>query len=847
MMEDLIAQYLERALEQRAEGETVDLAKLCEQHPECIPEVERLLRIDRLLEDDHGDEAPSDPLLGSVLGERYELLECIGVGAMGAVYRAKDRTLQREVAVKLLQNGLFASPERHERFVREARVLASLRHANIVEVFDHGRVDGGVHYIVMECLVGVPMAQILQQAEVDTAAGDRRLDSEWLLKHFDVEVPGLSYLPQAVYWCRQVAGALVEAHREGIAHRDVKPTNVFIDRSGAAILLDFGIAAKHGDGSLTAQGSTVGSPWYMAPEQAGGERGGTQQARELVDVYGLCATLYHLVTLRPPYEGDYASVLVQLGERDPVPPGAVRPELSRDLCAVIEKGMERDPARRYASMQELGADLQALYEQLPVVARPIGKVGRWARSVRRRPAPYLAAIAMVVAVAVTIPAVSWMRDNAHAQSEATRSALLAAKSRLAPPIAFEGSFEMRPNLDPDDRARYLAQLAEVLRIDPEDLFARLVRSGLLLDAGELAASLADIEWIANRHESPFMQAMRRRHASIDASKPGVLGLDLEGLPAPQTDPDRVVLGFQLYRHKLIADADRVLAGSDSEHARNLRLGSMRTLGEKQWYGEGDRSILEELFVEADMLERQQGGATARSLYYRGAAMMLLKQWQPAVATLERSRRLCPDSYGTHWNLGGARLQLSQFQLAREATEMAHKLRPGNFNAVTQLASILAELGEFDRATVLVEKLPASGHLLEPWHRPFYLGFVEALHATDLFGRSRVGEWRAREAAALSHYQAALALVPDGSFDQDQIRWNMSVLLVEADPLARVAVLLTQLNEQPGSRLYMLALKAAFDDSGLVDDPDLRRAFGLFFERQIRRVFPPAPVDAGKPK
>ncbi len=850
-MDDRVEQYVARALEDRAAGRAVDLTMICADHPELIPEVERLLRIDAVIDAPTADgEAATfaDPLTGSVLDDRYELHDCIGIGAMGSVYRATDRTLRRAVAAKLLQNGLFASQSRHERFEREARVLASLRHRHIVDVYDHGRSPEGLHYIVMEHLVGVPLSAILQQAEMDAtdshvarpatdaASIGRRLDSGWLRRHFDLEARGLGYLPQVVHWCRQVASALEAAHAAGVMHRDVKPTNIFVDGEGNAILLDFGIAAKAGDGALTAQGSTVGSPWYMAPEQVG-SRG---ELTEQVDVYGLCATLYHLATLRPPYEGDYDDVLRQLATTEPAPPARVRPELSRDLCAVIEKGLERDPRRRYGTMRQLADDLQALTEQLPVRARPISRPTRWLRAVRRRPAPAVAMLLVLLAVAVTIPVVSHAGSVARAEAAAREERYQDGISALAPAMAFEGSFELRPRLDADEREGYLAQLSTILQLRPDDLFARLLRSALLLDRGgrdSVDDSTADIRWIVERHESPFLRAFLRRYEAVDTTRPGVLGLDLDDLPAPQTEADRVVLGFQLYRARKTEAAMQALEPATGVHARNIRLGLLKGRGKAAFFENGDRTLLTRLLVESELLEREQGCATARNLYYRGSALLDLRDYEGAETALALALQLCPAAFGTNFNLAIVRKELGQPDAALDLILAAKRLRPQNLNAVALIAELLAQIGDFDAAVAAIDGMERSGHLVEPWHRDFYRGFIEALRALQLFGEGRFEDALAAETIALDHYRTALAAVAPGTADHRTITQNIELLvLVETTPAQRVEKLAELLRERPTSSAHMQALANAVKNAdALVPDPDVRRALAEMLELQAQTL------------
>lgn len=586
MREGRLEELVERALDMRAAGQVVDFEFLCREDPELAPELRRIVDLD-----DAVDFVPSeDALVGTRIDGRYVVHRCIGVGAMGAVYAATDLNLNRGVAVKVLQNGLFASQERHERFTREAQVLAALKHPNIVRVYDHGRAEAGLHYIVMEHLRGVPLASVLHQAEIDGRKTSRALDGAWLRQHFDIEIAGLSYIPQVVFWCSQVADALRVAHEAGVTHRDVKPTNIFIDEGGSAILLDFGIAAREGDGTLTAQGSTVGTPWYMAPEQVGGRARVSKRA----DVYGLAATLYHLATCRPPYEGDYAEVLAQLLHSDPKAPRRVRPELSRDLCAVIERGMERQPRRRYASMSDFADDLRALYRQLPVRARPVGRMARVLRSARRRPGPWVAAVLTILAVLVTIPLAKSWAESERTELDARAGARRALLAGLAPSCAFEGKPSARRLLPRVERERDLAQLTDILAIDGADRFARLLLSALLLDGGDHAASVLELERVCESPPTELQRALMQRYRAMDVDTSSVVELALSDLPVVESDVDRLMLGFQLKRQKRDEEAEAVLAPAQILPARNVRLGVLLVLAHKAFVASEDRSSFEVL-------------------------------------------------------------------------------------------------------------------------------------------------------------------------------------------------------------------------------------------------------------
>lgn len=830
-MDDLIAKYVQQALEADAEGREVDLDELCSEHPELITAVKESLRLDEEL----NFQTPVDPLLGDVLDGRYELHTCIGAGAMGAVYRAMDRSLNREVAVKVLQQGIFTSDQRHRRFVREARVLASLDHPNIVGIFDHGCSEKGHHYIVMESLVGVPLSPILQQAELEASeSGFGYPSGSWMRERFDIDVPALDYVPQVVSWCGQLAEALAAAHRAGVTHRDVKPSNIFIDTSGVAILLDFGIAAKAGDGSLTAAGSTIGSPWYMAPEQATNR----DAATELVDVYGLCATLYHLVTFRPPYDGDYAEVLNKLVTSDPIPPGNLRRELSRDLCAVIEKGMERNPAHRYGTMEELGDDLRALCAQMPVRARPISRASRLLRRIRRRPGPVLAVVALILAVALTIPVAASFWDAAHARAVADDTRYVELFAAVPPSLAFEGSFEVRLKMDAAERDRHIAHLGAILELQPDDHFTRLLRSALFQDKGDHAASTADLVRIQGDVGTEYMRALVARYRALDPSRKGILALRFDGLPDPQTKVDKLVAAFHLYRRKEYQDAEQLLAGATSLHARYLRLGTLMTIGKRRFYAKNDRTdrdrtLLDTALSEATGIEQAIGRDTARTKYIRGTVLLVLDELEGAIAALRRSWVLCPDAYGTNYNLGCALQWTGHLDTALEYLRRAQTLRPWNLNAGYQIARLKATQGDRAGAIAIVNSMPKTGHLIEPWHRDQLLGFIEGQRATVLFGQGKAAEARAAAEVAMSHYKACAAMIPPSSPHRNMLEQSVKLLLNDEPPIEQARRVIALLDDNPLDPVFLSVLATVF---GRLDmDEELRKDMVKFIKSLSLRL------------
>ena len=308
-------------------------------------------------------------MVGSKLG-RYHLLDRLGEGGMGVVYRAYDERLQREVAVKVLPAGLLADETARKRFRREALALSQLNHPNIETVHDFGHEDG-VDFLVLELIPGTTLDALL------AARG---------------ALPGEEVLRLGV----QLASGLQAAHAHGIVHRDLKPANLRVTQEGLLKILDFGLAkllrrpdGRGPAGTLTGEQDLTGTLPYMAPEQLDG-----REVDPRTDVYGAGAVLYELATGRRAHPGqDAAGLLYRILNVAPEPPDAVNPAVSPALAAVIRRALERDPRRRFASARELQAALEPL---------PVAGGARTRRGPGRRTSwlvPALGAVALVLALA----------------------------------------------------------------------------------------------------------------------------------------------------------------------------------------------------------------------------------------------------------------------------------------------------------------------------------------------------------------------------------------------------------------------------------------------------------------
>lgn len=290
----------------------------------------------------------------------YRLLHRLGRGGMGEVFLAEQENLGRQVALKILQESSFPTPNTSLRFHREARSLAKLRHPNVVTVFDFG-VEDGLHYLVMEFIPGQDLSKTLQEATDDGEA-----------------IPPST----AVRWAAEIARALEGVHEVGILHRDVKPSNIRITPEGRAVLVDFGLVSMPTADGPTLTSSFLGSPSYASPEQVSGQT--KLDARS--DVFSLGTTLYRCITGQLPFEGDELEQLFhKILSVEAVAPKRLNPGIPRELDLVIRHAMEKDPSHRYASATAFAEDLEALLAFRPIQALPPSRMRRakfWIRTHR---------------------------------------------------------------------------------------------------------------------------------------------------------------------------------------------------------------------------------------------------------------------------------------------------------------------------------------------------------------------------------------------------------------------------------------------------------------------------------
>jgi serine/threonine protein kinase len=371
----------------------------------------------------------TQPLQGMALDGRarlgdFEIIEELGRGGMGVVYRARQLSLNRIVALKLLSTHLLQNERSITRFLREAQAAARLHHTNIVPIYAQGR-EGDYFYYAMELIEGESLDKALHR-EMQTRVGEaptvrlrgtptergasRPLSSATALLRSAVATVGLSRIAhrhgpirdfkRIVRLAAGVAEGLHHAHEQGIVHRDIKPQNLLLGPDDELHITDFGLARMLDEPGLTHSTEMVGTPAYMAPEQITGPSTAIDRR---TDVYSLGVTLYVMLTLRRPFEGEtYEQTINQILRREPQPPRKIDPRIPVDLETICLRAMEKEPHGRFPTAGEMAHDLRRWAEGFAIASRPIGPVAKTIRWARRNPARASASGAAIL-LAMLIP------------------------------------------------------------------------------------------------------------------------------------------------------------------------------------------------------------------------------------------------------------------------------------------------------------------------------------------------------------------------------------------------------------------------------------------------------------
>ncbi len=471
-LESLIAAYI-RDLEA---GHSPDRQELLKQHAECAIELKQFFaqrdRLNRLADpirefghDLYQSIGPGKQL--SYVGN-YELLEEVARGGMGVVYKARQSTLGRIVAVKMIVSGRLANEQDVQRFQSEAQAAASLKHPNIVSIHEVGQQEGW-HYFSMDYVEGHDLSTVLR----------------------------INLLPAktAANYVRQMAEAIHYAHQQGILHRDLKPSNILIDQQNQVHITDFGLAMRveAGDQVLTQTGQILGTPSYMPPEQAQGKRGLIGPSS---DVYALGAILYECLTGRPPFRAESVIITIeQVIHADAASPRKLNASIPHDLETICLKCLEKESHRRYATAQLLAEDVERFLNGEPIVARPARAMERSVKWVRRHPMP----AAFIVSSVVALLAMAGMGlglyynsklDLANTQLLSTNQQLAEASGQLE--IAVKDAKAERASAHRHLYASRMALIQVAQQNDQPARIVQLLRS--VIPETEQQDDLRDFEW-----------------------------------------------------------------------------------------------------------------------------------------------------------------------------------------------------------------------------------------------------------------------------------------------------------------------------------------------------------------
>ncbi len=556
----------------------------------------------------------------------FKILRELGRGGMGVVYLARQLSLARPVALKVLsQDAVAGSDVGVLRFRREAALLARLVHPQVVRVFTVGS-DKGLHYLAMEYIEGTNLGAVL------AARGGGAQDG--LPATFRED-----FVRAATTVVRDAARGLGAAHASGIVHRDVKPSNILLANDGRNLLADFGLARDVAAQSLTQAGTTLGSIPYMAPE-----RFGDTDLAPAADVFGLGVVLYECITGRRPFdEASVETLMENIRSHDPRPPRAADPSIGRDLETIILKCLEKVPGARYQDGTALADELTRYLDGDPIDAAPVSAITRLYRRARRRRVPALV-FATVVGVAALAFGVGWTKYESQQRH-----------------IAWS---DVRERLNSDDESRALALMNDELDRHPEHERVRFERIDLAMRNADWASAAADLEYV-DRHSDN-----ERGSARVGLSL--VRAIQVRGTPERPPGTPAETARESFYRslvHQSRRELEQAIAASRAAYEMDDTLiEALYTLGGSHFRRE-EFDEAEDAFT---IYDRVRSRASVKE--YLGRIDMELKRYESAAVYFERYTRMVPGDV-TGWNnLAAAHMcRAMQFDRRGSAAEFRAEL------------------------------------------------------------------------------------------------------------------------------------------------------------------------------
>jgi tetratricopeptide (TPR) repeat protein len=710
-----------------------------------------------------GAPSPEGPALPQIPG--YEVEAVLGRGGMGIVFRARHLRLNRPVALKMTLAGAYAGPHELDRFQREAEAVARLRHPNVVQVYDVGDADGRP-YFTMELVDGGSLAQKLAGTPQPARP--------------------------AAQLVATLAGAVHAAHSAGIIHRDLKPANVLLAADGAPKVSDFGLARRlEGGAGLTQSRIALGTPSYMAPEQA---RGQTKAIGPAVDVYALGAILYELLTGRPPFQGETpAETMLQVISHEPVPPSHLNAKVPRDLETVCLKCLHKEPAKRYASAAALADDLRRFEQGRPIQARPVSWAERSWRWIRRNPTAAALLLTALAFVGLASGGGVWFFDR---QSQYDRELRSDIGTVLAQVASLWQGFHFH-------EARWLMGQAEQ-RLEPagpDDLRGQVKRARADLDLAEqLDTARVHTATMVGRHEgvagaeplyvSAFAEAgLGREGDDIEAVaekvresavRPEIIGA-LDDWASITRDPGR--------REWLLALARKVDPNPVRDRLRQPELWQDKDRLTRLVREPIGAEVTPQLAKALDRVAYETGGNALPLLtavqkrfpqdfwlnYEIGAELYQAQQWDESVGYFRAALAVRPKSSAAHNGLGATLQAMGRLDEARGHLEEAIRLDPKNSFAHNNLGLVLYAKGEVAEGIDQFRK----AFSISPDNANAHANLGRALRAKGRLDEA-IDELRKAVSidpqSAVTHHDLGMALHEKGQVDEalDHLRQALSI-------------------------------------------------------------------------
>ncbi len=668
----------------------------------------------------------------------------IGRGAMGVVFEARQRSLGRRVALKVLPSSAHVDARTVARFRRESALLAGLDHPGLVDVLTVGR-DRGLEFFAMEFVDGVPLHAVvakLKGQDPSTLAGSHfgtlvetlvvRLEATGATRRARVasgsqatvgELWTRGYLATVIDLAAQVADALHHAHETGLVHRDVKPSNILVRADGRAVLADFGLARRIDTPSVTRSGEFAGTAFYAAPEQI--VRASTELDRR-VDVFALGVTLFELVTLRRPFDGETNHEVARaILSEEPPDPQRLNRRLPDDLAAILLKALEKDPERRYPTAGALRDDLRAFLAFRPVAARRPGTLERLRRLVRRRPAES----ALVAALALGIPAVAGLGGYLLARAPAIQAGEARLRAARIDEILQRAMLEIESRRDPGAAEA----IRQALQLDGTHRESRVLEVIALARGGEHDAARMAAKQLAQEDLlDPTTDRALQQVLDADANSPtdDPPGDDLmspgfaflRGLAAIDRghdgDAEQFVTARRWFEEAvLLSPSPRSLYFCQLAHV----LGHLDDRGASELVARAlahhwpDSPIssywaafaFKRCDVEQYLARLSQTIPNAESLahvmhYQLGSQLVALGRYEAALPALEAAVARDPRHAEAWANLGGTLVRLHRDERALQAYEKALTLRPQDAMFHANRGALLLRMGRADDGELALE-------------------------------------------------------------------------------------------------------------------------------------------------